>query len=414
MAYMVARTQKHKVGSLNGLQNHVDRKTKNHTNKDIDITKSDLNYDLVRDTREKTFLSDVTEYIEKNKTSKRAIRKDAVLVNEWLISSSKDFFDGLTESDTKQYFETALDYFSKEFGRENIRFAVVHLDEKTPHMHLGIVPMRDGKLTSKTIFNRAALRKIQDDLPKFFQQHGFDIQRGNEGSIQEHVRSEVYKREVERVNETLHQTLDQAHIGKKEVMTIDRFDMDTHEVEYFDKVEPVTKRLERVSQNFTHQVQGLMTQHERKQAELKKERQRLAEKEKELVQREAEMFAKIESKTLEQEKSLEVSKQELNALESKIEGYNDELSSYDDLFKQKSEKLKEFDNQIEFRQRHLGNIEKILNELPDSSKFLRGNNLIHQVQDYLPNGQQTDLEEKAMKIYKLIAVSKTSQDVQSI
>ncbi|HGC6192228.1 TPA: hypothetical protein ACIZFN_002715 [Enterococcus faecium] len=31
MAYMVARTQKHKVGSLNGLQNHVDRKTKNHT-----------------------------------------------------------------------------------------------------------------------------------------------------------------------------------------------------------------------------------------------------------------------------------------------------------------------------------------------------------------------------------------------
>ncbi|HAV0221224.1 TPA: hypothetical protein JFV60_002965, partial [Enterococcus faecium] len=40
MAYMVARTQKHKVGSLNGLQNHVDRKTKNHTNKDIDITKS--------------------------------------------------------------------------------------------------------------------------------------------------------------------------------------------------------------------------------------------------------------------------------------------------------------------------------------------------------------------------------------
>ncbi len=76
MAYMVARSQKHKVGSLNGLQNHVDRKTKNHANKDIDITKSDLNYDLVRDTREKTFLSDVTEYIEKNKTSKRATRKD--------------------------------------------------------------------------------------------------------------------------------------------------------------------------------------------------------------------------------------------------------------------------------------------------------------------------------------------------
>ena len=30
-------------------------------------------------------------------------------------------------------------------------YAQVHLDETTPHMHLGIVPMSEGKLSSKTV-----------------------------------------------------------------------------------------------------------------------------------------------------------------------------------------------------------------------------------------------------------------------
>ena len=28
-------------------------------------------------------------------------------------------------------------------------YAQVHLDETTPHMHLGIVPMKDGRLSGK-------------------------------------------------------------------------------------------------------------------------------------------------------------------------------------------------------------------------------------------------------------------------
>ena len=47
MSMIVARMQKMKAGNLVGIGNHNQRKTKNHSNKDIDPLLSNLNYDLV-------------------------------------------------------------------------------------------------------------------------------------------------------------------------------------------------------------------------------------------------------------------------------------------------------------------------------------------------------------------------------
>nr|WP_274606289.1 plasmid recombination protein [Lactobacillus delbrueckii] len=41
--------------------------------------------------RTDNFKTDIESYINENKASKRAVRKDAVLVNEWIITSDKDF-----------------------------------------------------------------------------------------------------------------------------------------------------------------------------------------------------------------------------------------------------------------------------------------------------------------------------------
>ena len=54
------------------------------------------------------------------------------------------------------------------------------MDESTPHMHLGIVPMRDGKLSSKAMFDREELKKIQDELPQYLNEQGFELERGQE------------------------------------------------------------------------------------------------------------------------------------------------------------------------------------------------------------------------------------------
>src|SRR5699024_35003 len=155
MSMVVARMQKMKADNLIGIGNHNKRKTKNHSNKDIDPSLSHLNYDLVN--RTENYKTDIQNFINENKSTKRAVRKDAVLINEWIISSDKKFFENLTDEETRNFFSSAKDYFAKEFGDENIRYATVHLDESTPHMHMGIVPFDDDKkLSAKRVFNRKA------------------------------------------------------------------------------------------------------------------------------------------------------------------------------------------------------------------------------------------------------------------
>lgn len=180
MSFLVAHMQKLKKNNLKGIIDHNERNSDIHSNTDIDISRSHLNYDLVEDRRNgKRLLADINEYIKKNYKTDKAIRKDANLVSSWIISSSKDFFENLPEDEIKRYFKTAKDYFEEKFGAENVRFATVHMDETTPHMHIGIVPINsDGKLHFKTIFNRQTLRDIQEELPKILKEQGFDIERG--------------------------------------------------------------------------------------------------------------------------------------------------------------------------------------------------------------------------------------------
>ena len=48
------------------------------------------------------------------------------------------------------YFAMALDFIAERVGKQNILSAVVHMDEKTPHMHLCFVPITpEGKLSAK-------------------------------------------------------------------------------------------------------------------------------------------------------------------------------------------------------------------------------------------------------------------------
>lgn len=194
--------QKMKSGNLNGIGNHNQRKTENHSNPDIEIERSHLNYDLVN--RTENYKTDIENYINENKSTSRAVRKDAVLINEWIVTSDQNFFENLTDDETRDFFETAKNYFAENFGDENIRYAQVHLDETTPHMHLGIVPFdKENKLSAKRVFDRKTLQKIQDELPKYLKERNFDLTRGEKGSDRKHLSVPEYKKvqkEIEELN----------------------------------------------------------------------------------------------------------------------------------------------------------------------------------------------------------------------
>ncbi|MFV8240988.1 MobV family relaxase [Aerococcus viridans] len=200
MSFVVARMQKVKSGNLVGVGNHNQRNTDNHSNKDIDVERSHLNYDLVN--RTENYKTDIQQFINDNKSSSRAVRKDAVLINEWIITSDNPFFKDKDDKEIKDFFDTAKSYFADKFGDNNIRYAQVHLDETTPHMHLGIVPFNaEHKLTAKTVFNRQALQAVQDELPQYLNERGFELERGEKGSEHKNLTVPEYKVMKERLKE---------------------------------------------------------------------------------------------------------------------------------------------------------------------------------------------------------------------
>ena len=203
MSYAVARMQKMKSGNLGGAYRHNERIFENHSNKDIDPEKTHLNYELTDRDRSIPYDRQIKQYINDNKISKRALRKDAVLCNEWIITSDKAFFENMSPEQIKNFFETAKNFFAERYGNSNIAYAMVHLDESTPHMHLGLVPMQNGKLSSKSLFgSRDQLKEIQEAFPRYLNEHGYNLQRGESDSKKKHLETAEFKEKQRLLDDT--------------------------------------------------------------------------------------------------------------------------------------------------------------------------------------------------------------------
>ena len=93
------------------------------------------------------------------------VRKDSVKFVDTLVTVSPEFAKA-HEVEMPEYFRRAFDFLKERVGEENIISAVVHMDEKTPHMHLCFVPLtRDKRLSAKEILgNKKSMIRWQDDF----------------------------------------------------------------------------------------------------------------------------------------------------------------------------------------------------------------------------------------------------------
>ena len=201
MSYSIVRVSKVKSGAnTTGIQKHVQRENNNYENEDIDHSKTHLNYDLVNDNKQ-NFNNLIEEKIEQNYTSKRKIRTDAVKHIDGLITSDNEFFNNQTPEDTKHFFEQAKQFLEQEYGKDNLLYATVHMDEKTPHMHYGVVPITDdGRLSAKEVVgNKKALTEFQDRFNEYVKQRGYDLERGQSRQVTnaKHEQISQYKQKTE-------------------------------------------------------------------------------------------------------------------------------------------------------------------------------------------------------------------------
>lgn len=194
MSYSIIRMQKMKSPAIKGIQFHNQREKESETNPDIDKEKSHLNYDLINGQKQIDYTEKINQVIEDNVTTGKAIRKDAVKLAEFLITSDKEFFDKISPKEQKRYFETAHEFLADRYGEKNLIYATVHHDEKTPHMHVGFVPVtEDGRLSAKDFFGqKRQLVSLQDDFNAYLKQNDFDLERGVSSS-RKHVETAKYK-----------------------------------------------------------------------------------------------------------------------------------------------------------------------------------------------------------------------------
>ena len=117
-----------------------------------------------------------------------------------------------------------LKYFADTFGKENIVAAHLHMDEKTPHMHVTLVPIVKGerkrrkreeqakkryrkkpadsvRLCADDIMSRLKLKSYQDSYAAAMAKYG--LQRGIDGSEVRHVSTQQYYRDIKRQTEEL-------------------------------------------------------------------------------------------------------------------------------------------------------------------------------------------------------------------
>ena len=66
------------------------------------------------------------------------------------------------------------------------------MDETTPHMHLNFIPINEGRLSSKSLFDRQKLAQLQTELHENIGRK-WGLQRGKEGSQTKHLSTAEFK-----------------------------------------------------------------------------------------------------------------------------------------------------------------------------------------------------------------------------
>lgn len=200
MSYAIIRNAKYKRENLMAVYRHNERKNKNYSNRDIDRTKTYLNYSL-KDP-EFNYVKEFDKIIKKYDL-KGQIKTVSNIVCEYMITSDSDFFKRIGEEETKRYFSTAYKFVSeyKNLGAKYILSAKVHYDEKSPHMHLIFLPVvhtvdKKGNPIDKLACSefwkaKDSYRQLQNAFFEYMVENGFDLQRG------------LPKEETERMHYTL-------------------------------------------------------------------------------------------------------------------------------------------------------------------------------------------------------------------
>lgn len=200
VGYAVVHMMKIKSGAVGGIQSHNNREHEPKTNPDVDMSRSEDNYDLIPcDNYKRSIKEKLSNLVE----SSRAIRKDAVVVCNFIVTSDNETMDALGADRQREFFRDSVKWFSDRYGADRVLNATVHMDETTPHLHIGVMPItQDGRLSAKAIFTKTEMKAIQTEFARDVGEK-YGLERGVEGSERTHLSEARFKEQkaLEMANE---------------------------------------------------------------------------------------------------------------------------------------------------------------------------------------------------------------------
>lgn len=166
ISYQVVRIEHFTKGSLGKIGGETERTSKHHRNEDIDSERTPLNLYFKK--------SDGGLTAQWNKAMKELNatfreKKDSTAFEGMIITSDTEFFERLgwkkgeeTPYAVMEFFNRCYEFALQEIGYngtdKNILSAVIHLDEKTPHLQLYYIPVVDT--AKKKVYEKGADGKV--------------------------------------------------------------------------------------------------------------------------------------------------------------------------------------------------------------------------------------------------------------
>lgn len=231
MSYAIFRVEPiNKLKDLGQIGAHNGRlKEAYKSNPDIDKSKSSENVHLVslsNSNYHNSYMKPVSDYKiqhdKKQETESENRKKsftqmlddsNSAVADELLFTSDKEFFKDMIKDQIIKCANACMDFVYEDIGysKNQVLNVVIHLDEKTPHLHCLVVPLikkydkrsKQEKLTiSKKYYmkDKQYLSTLQDRYHERMLKNGYDLDRGIKNSDNEHIDIKQYKKITRKLN----------------------------------------------------------------------------------------------------------------------------------------------------------------------------------------------------------------------
>ena len=137
MAYAIMRCEK--ISAKGNLASSISHAYRERETLNADLDRTPENEILVRYDKEQT----------DNEIESARTRKDNVIMYDMFIGMSPEWAKDVSPAQVSEWKDKSMEWLKEEFGAENIKSAVLHQDEQTPHIQAHVIPRHEGKLNAK-------------------------------------------------------------------------------------------------------------------------------------------------------------------------------------------------------------------------------------------------------------------------